>query len=208
MLQRLCHRRHVCVSDMRILRTFSKGSQRDLLLAVDFEQGIQPGDLKQVRHSLVEPGKFHLASPLSDHAIASDQFTHAVAVHVIHSRKIQQELLVAVVGEDVDQIAQLRATITERESANRVHYNDSVELSCTDLKAHSEAARPRFSCAKSYLAWPRLSTRLHGPSTMSVKGIFQQLTDTRPKGTHYVVSAGIYDDKATIADVSKLSRMK
>jgi signal transduction histidine kinase len=30
----------------------------------------------------------------------------------------------------------------------------------------------------------------------------------RVKGTHYVVSAGIYDDKATIADVSKLSSMK
>ncbi|MGD1023442.1 MAG: cache domain-containing protein [Candidatus Sulfotelmatobacter sp.] len=30
----------------------------------------------------------------------------------------------------------------------------------------------------------------------------------RAKGTSYVVSAGIYDDKATIAEVSKLSSMK
>jgi len=97
---------------MRTLCTFLEGSQCSLLLAVDFEQRIQPGDLKQVRYSLVEPDEFHLASPLPDYAIASDQFTHAVAVHVIHSREIQQELLVAVVGEDVDQIAQLRAAIT------------------------------------------------------------------------------------------------
>jgi len=96
---------------MRTLRTFMEGSQCDQLFAVDIEQSVQPGDLQQVRHSLVEPGKFHLASLLSHHAIASDQFPHAVAVDVIHSREIQQELLVAVAGEDVDQIAQLRATI-------------------------------------------------------------------------------------------------
>jgi hypothetical protein len=112
MLQQLPHTPACCASDVRTLCTFPEGSQCDLLLAVDFEQGIQTGDLKQVCHSLVEPGEFHLASPLPDHAIASDQFTHAVAVHVIHPREVQQELLVAVVGKDVDQIAQLRATIT------------------------------------------------------------------------------------------------
>jgi signal transduction histidine kinase len=28
------------------------------------------------------------------------------------------------------------------------------------------------------------------------------------KGTHYVISAGVYDDKATIAELSKVSSMK
>jgi len=70
---------------MRILCTFLEGSQRNLLLAVDFEEGIQPRDLKEVRHSLVDLDKFHLASPVPDDAIASDQLAHAVAVYVIHS---------------------------------------------------------------------------------------------------------------------------
>jgi hypothetical protein len=89
---------------MRTRCTFLEGSQRDLLLAVDFEEGVQPRDLKKVRNSLVELGKFHLASPLPDHAIASDQFAHAVAVDVIHSREIKQKFLVAGVGEDVYQV--------------------------------------------------------------------------------------------------------
>jgi hypothetical protein len=76
---------------MRILCTFLEGSQRNLLLAVDFEEGIQPRDLKEVRHSLVDLDKFHLASPLPDDAIASDQLAHAVAVYVIHSGEIDQE---------------------------------------------------------------------------------------------------------------------
>ncbi len=63
-----------------------EGSQSDLLVAVDFKEGVQPRDPKEVRHSLVELGKLHLASPLPNHAITSNQFAHAVAVHVNNSR--------------------------------------------------------------------------------------------------------------------------
>lgn len=145
---------------MRALCTYPEGAQRDLLLAVDFEEGIQPRDLKEVRHSLADLGKFHLASLLPDDAIASDQFAHAATVHVFHSREIEQKFLVAVVGEDVYQITQLRATIMEREFANSVNYDNSVELSCGDLKTHGELARWCFSRATSYIARPWLSTRL------------------------------------------------
>ena len=66
-----------------------EGAQRDLLLAVDFEECVQPRDLEKVSDSLVDLDKFHLASPLSDGGKTSDQFAHAIAVHVIHSREIE-----------------------------------------------------------------------------------------------------------------------
>ena len=66
-----------------------EGAQRDLLLAVDFEECVQPRDLEEVSYSLVDLDKFHLASPLSDCGKTSDQFAHAIAVHVIHSREIE-----------------------------------------------------------------------------------------------------------------------
>ncbi len=78
-------------------------------------------------------------------------------------------------GEDVDQVPQLRTTITQREFANRVNYNDPAELSCSDLKTHdAKLAGLRFFPAESYLAWPWLSTRLHSPEprSMSEMAIF------------------------------------
>jgi len=169
---------------MRILCTFLEGSQRDLLLAVDFEEGVQPRDLKEVRHSLVDLGKFHLASPLPDDAIASDEFAHAIAVYVIHSGEIEQEFLVAGVGEDVYQVTQLRATITQREFANSVNYNDSVELSCGDLKTHGDLARlcfPRGIIHPVALAFQRdyiqnpVSERYGDVSPIAFKGSKRQL---------------------------------
>ena len=140
MLRQLRHVRYFAFPAMRILCTFLKGSQRNLLLAKDFEEGIQPRELKKVRHSLVDLDKLHHASPLPDDAIASDQLAHAVAVYVIHSGEIDQEFLVAGVAEDVYQVTQLRATIAQREFANSVNYNDPVELSCGDLKTHGDLA--------------------------------------------------------------------
>lgn len=160
----VCGAAYALSSDLihwRILCTFLEGSQRDLLLAVDFEEGVQPRDLKEVRHSLVDLGKFHLASPLPDDAIASDEFAHAIAVYVIHSGEIEQEFLVAGVGEDVYQVTQLRATITQREFANSVNYNDSVELSCGDLKTHGDLARLCFPARNHTSRGPGVSTRLH-----------------------------------------------
>jgi len=133
-----------CGPGRRILCTLLEGSQRDLLFAVDFEQGVQPRALQEVRHSLVDLGKFHLASPLPDDAITSDEFAHAIAVYVIHSGEIEQEFLVAGVAEDVYQVTQLRAAITQREFANSVNHNDSVELSRGDLKTHGDLARLCF----------------------------------------------------------------
>jgi hypothetical protein len=68
------------VPQLQHLRPILERAQRDLLLAVDVEQRVQPGEFEQVRHSLAEPGKFHLASALPDDAVASHQFAHAVAV--------------------------------------------------------------------------------------------------------------------------------
>ena len=128
-----------------------EGLQRNLLLAVDFEEGVEPGDLKKVLHFLVDMDKLHLACLLPDGAITPDQLAYAIAIHEIHAREIEQEFLMAVAGEDVYQVTQLRATITQCESSNRVNYNDSVDLSCGDLKTHGEFARFYYR-PESYIA--------------------------------------------------------
>src|SRR5260370_3369857 len=134
-----------------------EGAQRDPLLAVDFEERVQPCHLEEVSYSFVDLDKFHLASPLSDGAETSHQFAHATAVHVIHSREVDEESFVAGTGENVYQVSQLRASVACREFANNVHYNDSVELSCGDFKAHGEFARFCSFRAESYTAGPWLS---------------------------------------------------
>ena len=63
-----------------------EGLQRNLFLAVDFEEGVEPGDLKKVLHFLVDMDKLHLACPLPDGAITPDQLAHAITIHEIHAR--------------------------------------------------------------------------------------------------------------------------
>ena len=134
---------------LRQLRASSEGAQRDSLLAVDFENRMQPCHLEEVSNLFVGLKKFHLASLLSDGAETSHQFAHATAVHVINSREIEQESFVAGFGENMYQVPQLRAALGCREFANDVHDNDSVELSCGDFKTHGEFARFCFPRAGS-----------------------------------------------------------
>jgi hypothetical protein len=94
------------------LSTSPEGLQRNLLLAVDFEKGVQAGDLKKVLYFLVDVDKFHLSSLLPDDAITPDQFSHTIAVNEIHAREIEQECFMALAGKDVYQITQSGATIT------------------------------------------------------------------------------------------------
>src|SRR5208283_3153473 len=140
----------------------AKSLQRNLLLAVDFEQGVQPGDLKKFLHLPADLGKLHLASLLPDDAVTADQFSHAIAIHEIHAREIEQELLIAVAGEDVYQVAQSRAAVTQRESANRVHYNDAVDLSCANLKTHNESAT--FGWRRNHIPTGYCFQRAQGPA--------------------------------------------
>ena len=81
--------------------------------------------------------KFHVAARLPDAAKAPGQFTQAIAVNEIHAREIDQELLVAVAGEDMNKVAQLSATVSQRESSHNIDHNDAIELSRCDLKPHS-----------------------------------------------------------------------
>jgi len=135
-------------------------AQRDPLLAVDFEERVQPCHLEEVSYSFVDLDQLHVASPLSDGAETSHQFAHATAVHVIHSRQIEQESFVAGTGENVYMVPQLRAALACREFANNIHYNDSTELACGDFNAHGGFAGFCFPRAGSYIAWPCLSMRL------------------------------------------------
>ena len=80
--------------------------------------------------------KFHIAARLPDAAKAPGQFAQAIAVNEIHALKIDQELLVAVAGEDMNKVAQLSATVSQRESSHNIDHNDALALSRCDLKIH------------------------------------------------------------------------
>jgi len=133
------------------LTTSPEGLQRNLLIGVDFEERVQPGDMQKVLHLLVDMDKLHLASPLPHRAVTANQFAHAVAVNEIHAREIDQEFPVAVAGHDMDEVTELRAAITQRESPNSINYDDSIKFSCGDLNTHSEVATFSFR-AELYVA--------------------------------------------------------
>ena len=80
--------------------------------------------------------KFHVAPRLPDAAKAPGQFAQAIAVNKIHALKIDQELLVAVAGEDMNKVAQLSATVSQRKSSHNIDHNDVIALSRFDLKTH------------------------------------------------------------------------
>jgi hypothetical protein len=97
----------------KALGKFPKGLQGNLLIAEDFKESIEPSDLKKVLYSLIGMEKSHLASLLPDDAITAHQFAHAIAVNEFHGREIDQEVFMAIAGEYVDQITELRATVTQ-----------------------------------------------------------------------------------------------
>ena len=99
------------------LRASLEGAQRDSLLVVDLEERVQPCHLKEVNYSFVDLDKFHFSPPLPDGAETPHQLAHSTAVHVIHSREVEQEPFVAGTGENVYQVPQLRAAPACREFA-------------------------------------------------------------------------------------------
>src|ERR1700747_2012327 len=80
--------------------------------------------------------KFQVPSRLPDAAKAAGQFAQAIAVNEIHPLEIDQELLVAVAGEDMNKVAQLSATVSQGESSYNIDHNDAINLSRCDLKTH------------------------------------------------------------------------
>jgi hypothetical protein len=80
--------------------------------------------------------QFHVAARLPDTAKAAGQFAQAIAVNEIHAREIDQELFVAVAGVDMNKVAQLSATVSQRESSHNIDHNDAISLSRCDLKTH------------------------------------------------------------------------
>jgi hypothetical protein len=108
--------------------------------------------------------KFHVAARLPDAAKAPGQFAQAIAVNEIHAREVDQELLVAVAGEDMNKVAELSATVSQRESSHNIDHNDAVTLSRCDLKTHTCFAGWLF-LPESY-AWLSLPSR-GGQPTLS-----------------------------------------
>jgi hypothetical protein len=129
--------------------------QSGLLFGVDFEEVVEPGQIQKGLNSLVDMDQLQLAANFSHDGIAAGQFAEAIAVDEIHARKIDQKLLAAIAGMDVDQVAQLGAAIAQRESAHDIHDDDSIELSGCHLKGHGCR---RLFFAESYAGLNFLST--------------------------------------------------
>jgi len=106
------------------------------LLGVNLEKGVYLGHLKKGLHPRVDMDKFHVAARLPDAAKAPGQFAQAIAVNEIHALQIDQELLMAVAVKDMNQVAQLSATVSQRESSHNIHHNDAIALSRCNLKTH------------------------------------------------------------------------
>jgi hypothetical protein len=132
--------------------------ESSVLLGVDIEQVVDPGHLKQGLHPRVDVDKFHFSARLPDAAKAAGQFAQAIAVNEIHALEIDQELLMAIAGKDMNKVAQLSATVSQRESSHNVNHNDAIALSRCDLKTHIRFAGWLFS-PESY-AWLSLASRL------------------------------------------------
>ena len=125
--------------------------QRSRLFAVDFKQSVEPREFQQVLHFLADLHQLQLPAPLPDDAIAAHQFSHAVAIDELHTRQIEQKFLVALARQNMDQVAELGAAVTQRESPHRVNHHDPVKLSRADVKTHGESATFCLR-AESYLA--------------------------------------------------------
>jgi hypothetical protein len=108
--------------------------------------------------------KFHVAARLPDAAKAAGQFAQAIAVNEIHALEIDQELLVAVAGEHMNKVAQLSATISQRESSHNIDHNDAIVLSRCDLKTHICFGRLAFLVGIISLAERPFKAGLHIPS--------------------------------------------
>jgi hypothetical protein len=107
-----------------------------VLLGVDVEQVVDPGHLKKGLHPRADMDKFHVSARLPDAAKAPRQFAQAVAVNEIYASEIDEEPFVAVAGKDMNQVAQLSATVSQRESSHHIDHNDAIVLSRCDLKTH------------------------------------------------------------------------
>ena len=102
--------------------------------------------------------KFHVAARLPDVAKAPGQFAQAIAVNEIYALEVDQELFVAVAGEDMNKVAELSATVSQRQSSHNIDHNDAIALSGCDLKTHICVERC-FFLPESY-AWLSLPSRL------------------------------------------------
>ena len=134
--------------------------ESSVFLAVDIEQLVYPGHLKQGLHLRVDMDKFHVAACLPDAAKAPGQFAQAIAVNVIHALEINQELLVAAAGKDMNKVAQLRAAVRQREPSYHIDHNDAIALSRCDLKTHI--------CLRGWLFLPESYAWLSPPSRLAV----------------------------------------
>ncbi len=66
-----------------------------MLVGVNFEQCVDPGDLEQVVNFLGDVEQLQLAALPADRGIAADQLADAEAVDKVHLGQIQQEFFVA-----------------------------------------------------------------------------------------------------------------
>ena len=102
---------------------------------MDFEDGIELGDLEQVVDPFGEAEEFELAVLAGDGGVAIDEFTDAGAIDVADLAEIEEEFLIAGGDEIANGIAEKRRPFSEGDSADGIDYGNVTDLAGCEASA-------------------------------------------------------------------------
>ncbi len=102
---------------------------------MDFEDGIELGDLEQILDPFGEAEEFELAVLASDCGVTIDEFSDAGAIDVADLAEIKEELLIAGGGEIANGIAEKRRPFSEGDTADGINYGNVTDLAGCEASA-------------------------------------------------------------------------
>jgi hypothetical protein len=97
-------------------------------LVVDFEDGVQLGDLKQVLDALVETEQLQLSAVVGHRSKPGDELPNTGAVDVGDVPEIEQQLLMSGRGKIADGVAESARALSQRDSATCIDYGHVAYL--------------------------------------------------------------------------------
>jgi hypothetical protein len=124
--------------------TLTKRCDRCRLIILDFENGIQLGDLEQIVNVLAEVHQLESAAMIADRGVAAHQFPDAGAINVPNVAQIKQNVLVIRVGQAADNIADHIGSLAEPKLADDIYDDHIINRSRAGLDRHG--CQPLSSC--------------------------------------------------------------
>src|SRR5258708_34331114 len=125
------------------------------LCIADSEHRVKLGHLKKISHLFVKIQKLQFSALAFDGPVPAHHFPEPCAVEIAYCGQIEHEFLMALVKVFVDQIAQQRAAVAERDSTVQVDYDHAADLAARCLERHR----------KPFLVFRERTSRLAAPYT-------------------------------------------